>query len=124
MDQTPFIVADRFSGEDADAKTVAKLFRGRGKAALVFEIKNLNVKQAWSMSTVRLVVLSSGHERMVAVRSTSPAIAPGASGVVAFVVDKSAFIEQGQWTNLLLEIYRHDGLRQASVELDHRLAGK
>jgi hypothetical protein len=41
VDQTPFIVADRFSGEDADAKTVAKLFRGKGKAALVFEIKNL-----------------------------------------------------------------------------------
>jgi uncharacterized protein (TIGR02268 family) len=124
VDQTPFIVADRFSGVDAEAKTVAKLFRGKGKAALVFEVKNLNAKQSWSMKEVRLVVLSSGKERPVAVRSTATSIAPGALGVVAFVVDKSAFVEGGTLTNLFLEIYRHDGLRQAWIELDHRLAGK
>jgi hypothetical protein len=122
--QTPFRVEDRFSGEDADAKTVALLFRGRGKAAVVFQIKNLDAEQSWSVQAVRLVVLSSGHERAVAVRSTATSIAPGASGVVAIVVDKSAFVEEGTLTNLFLEIYRHDGLRQAWIELDHRLAGE
>lgn len=122
--QTPFRVEDRFSGEDADAKTVALLFRGRGKAAVVFQIKNLDAEQPWSVQAVRLVVLSSGHERAVAVRSTATSIAPGASGVVAIVVDKRAFVEEGTLTNLFLEIYRHDGLRQAWIELDHRLAGE
>jgi regulator of replication initiation timing len=124
VDQTPFTLDELFSGVDADAKTVAKLFRGKGKAALVLEVKNLNAKQTWSMKAVRLVVLSSGQERAVAVRSTNPSIGPGASGVMGFVVDKSAFVEKGKMTNLFLEIYRHDGLRQAWVELDHRLIGK
>lgn len=124
VDQTPFTLKEAFSGGDADAKLVGKVFRGKGKAALVFEVKNLNAKQFWSMKAVRLVVLPSGHDRAVAVRSTSTSIAPGASGVLAFVVDKSAFVEEGKLTNLFLEIYRHDGLRQAWVELDHRLAGK
>lgn len=119
--QTPFKIADRFFGEDADAKIVVKLFQGKGKAAVVFAITSLDAKQSWSMKAARLVVLSSGHERAFAVRSTRASIAPSASGVVAVVVDKSAFVEEGKLTNLFLEIYRHDGLRQAFVELDHHL---
>jgi hypothetical protein len=66
----------------------------------------------------RLVTMTSGLERKVAVRSTVASIVPGASGVIALVADGSAFNENGVPTGLFLEIYRHDGLRQAIVQLD------
>ncbi len=122
--QTPFQVAATYYGEDTDARIVARVFRGKRKAAVVFKIKNLDAKQSWGMKAARLVTMSSGLERAVAVRSTSTAIAPGASGVVAAVVDKSAFMEEGALTNLILEIYRHDGPRRAFVQLEHHLAGE
>jgi uncharacterized protein (TIGR02268 family) len=122
--QTPFKIEDRFSGKDADAEVDAVLFRGQGKAAVVLKIKNLDPNQPWSMKEARLVTMASGRDRAFAVRTTVPSILPGASGVVAFVADKSAFLENGQMTNLFLEVYRHDGLRQSIVQVDHRLAGK
>jgi hypothetical protein len=64
---------------------------------------------------------SSGADRDLAFRSTTPSIAPGESGVVAIVSDRSAFVEAGKVTNLVLEIYRHDGVRQAFVPLAHQL---
>jgi uncharacterized protein (TIGR02268 family) len=122
--QTPFQAAATYYGEDTDARIVARVFRGKRKAAVVFKIKNLDAKQSWGMKAARLVTMSSGLERAVAVRSTSTSIAPGASGVVAAVVDKSAFMEEGALTNLILEIYRYDGIRRAFVQLDHHLAGE
>jgi hypothetical protein len=121
---TPFKIAQRFSGEDADAQIEAVLFRGKSKAAVVFKVKNLNSERSWSVQRVRLTTLSRGDERVVAHRATSPEFAPGTSGVVAIVMDGSAFVEEGELTSLLLELYRQDGLRQAFVQLDPHLIGK
>jgi hypothetical protein len=44
--------------------------------------------------------------------------------VLAFVADKSAFMEGGEVTTLLLEVYRYDGLRQAFVELEPQLGAR
>jgi hypothetical protein len=49
-------------------------------------------------------------------------IPPGASGRVAVVVDKSAFISKNRPADLVLELFRHDGLLNALLVLDHRLA--
>jgi uncharacterized protein (TIGR02268 family) len=119
--QTPFIVEDRFSGKDADAKVSTTVFRGKGKVAVVFKLKNRASAQSWSMKMARLVSVSSGRDRAFALRSTVSSISPGASGVIAIVADKSAFVEEGAVTSLFLEIYRQDGLRQALVQLDPRL---
>ncbi|WP_224371495.1 DUF2381 family protein [Hyalangium versicolor] len=124
IDQTQFKPADWVSGKDTDAEFHVTLFRGKGKAGAVFKIKNLDARQSWALKTARLVTLAGGQERVVAVSATSTSISPGGSGVVAFVVDKSAFMEEGALTNLLLEIYRHDGLRQGFVQLDHSLVEK
>ena len=76
------------------------------------------------MKTVRLVTELTGLERTVALRATAPSLAPGESGVFAIVADKRAFMEEGGMTNLILEVYRHDGIRQAVVPLAHQLTGE
>lgn len=122
--QTPFTVAHVVADKDADAEVVATLLSGKGKAAVVLKLKNLDSEQPWSMKRIRLVSVASGRDRTVAVRSTSTSISPGNSGVIAVVADQMDFVDEGVLTSLLLEIYRHDGLQQASVRLDPRLVGK
>jgi hypothetical protein len=122
--QTPFIIAGYLSGGDDDTEVHATLFRGKGKAAAVFKIKNLALDRSWSVKSARLLTIAGGQERPAAMRSASSSIAPGASGVVAVIVDKSAFIEDGKLTALFLEVYRHDGLRQALVQLDPSLVAE
>ena len=124
IEQTPFTATRTFLGADEDARTEATLFRGKGKAAVVFKVTNLQPESPWSVRQVRLTTLSSGSERALAFKASAPSIAPGASGVIAIVADGSAFSEKGQLTNLFLEIYRHDGMRTAYVTLEHRLIGK
>nr|WP_323378834.1 DUF2381 family protein [Pyxidicoccus xibeiensis] len=70
----------------------------------------------------RLSTLSSRSLRSGAVRSEKPVILPGATGSVAIVADRSAFMEEGRLENLALEIFNDEGYRQAVVLLDHRLA--
>jgi uncharacterized protein (TIGR02268 family) len=122
--QTPFKVVDRFSGRDERATVDAKVFQGKGKAAVVLSIKNLDPDQPWSMTSARLVTKDRGEERVVAIRATFREITPGASGVMALVVDKSAFLEEGQWTSLFLEVYQHEGFRQVLVQLDPYLVAR
>lgn len=122
--QTPFKLMDRFSGKDPDSDVDVRVFQGKGKAAVVIKLTNLGSKKSWSMSSARLVTLKSGRDREVAVRASTPAISPGTTGTVAFVADGAAFVEEGQLTSLVLEIYRQDGLRQAIVQLDPYLVGK
>lgn len=124
VEQTPFTRSDAFSGVDADAAVQAMVYRGKGKVAVVFKVKNRQARGTWSVQRVRLSTLPEGDERSVAVRATSRELLPGQSGVVAVVADKSAFVNAGAWRDLLLEVYRHDGLRQAVVTLDHSLVAR
>ncbi|MBM7118559.1 DUF2381 family protein [Archangium primigenium] len=122
--QTPFKVVDRIYGEDESTKITARVFQGKNKAAVVFDIKNLATDQSWSMRSARLTTLAEGHERAFAFRATAREISSGQSGVIALVVDGSAFVEQGALTSLWLEIYRDDGTRQAVVQLDPSLLAR
>ena len=124
LEQTPFRIASYFSGKDEELHGAGTVYQGRGKVGVVLKLKNLHAKQPWSMKSARLTTLKSGSERPLAVRATTPSIAPGASGVLAFVADKSAFMEGGEVTTLLLEVYRYDGLRQAFVELEPQLGAR
>ncbi len=122
--QTPFTFVETISGVDEDAKSEVILFRGKGKAAVVFKVKNLQAEKPWSVQRIRVTTLATGSERAAALRATAPAFAPGTSGVFAVVMDGSAFMDAGQMTNLFLGVYRHDGLRAAFVTLDHNLIGE
>lgn len=124
LKQTPFKIVRRLSARDEDANIDAILYRGQGKAAVVFKVLNLDPEQPWSMKTVRLVTESTGRDRALALRATASSISPGAAGVIAVVVDKGAFSEEGKVTNLILEVYRHDGARLAFIPLAHQLTGE
>jgi uncharacterized protein (TIGR02268 family) len=124
LEQTPFEIASYFSGKDEELVGTGTVYKGKGKVGVVLKLKNLHAKQPWSMKSARLTTLKSGSERPFAIRATTPSIAPGASGVLAFVADKSAFMDGGALTTLFLEVYRHDGVRQAFVQLEPQLGAK
>jgi uncharacterized protein (TIGR02268 family) len=121
IEQTPFTLSDTISGKDSDSAVRALIFRGKGKVAVIFKIKNLHEENSWSVQRVQLSTMPDGQERAVAVRSSVRAIPPGGSGVVAVVADGSAFVDGGVLRDLFLEVYRQDGHRQAYVMLEHRL---
>jgi uncharacterized protein (TIGR02268 family) len=122
--QTPFKIARYETGEDEHTVIKATLYKGKDKAAVVFNIRNRSSEQPWSMKSARVLTVASGQERAVAARSLPSTIHPGTSGILALVVDKSAFLEDGKPTSVLLEVYRQDGLRQALVQLDPDLVAK
>jgi uncharacterized protein (TIGR02268 family) len=124
VSQTPFTFVDAISGEDEDTKTEISLFRGKGKAAAVFKVKNLQARKPWSVQRIRVTTSATGIERAAAFRANAPLFAPGTSGVFAVVLDSSAFMDAGQVSSLFLEVYRHDGLRTAYVTLDRSLLGE
>lgn len=122
--QTSFTIFDHVSGKDTDAEVDATIFKGNGKAAVVFKVKNLASEKPWSAKRVRLVTVNGGHDRAVAVRATVREVMPGGSGVLAVVADGAAFVDDGVLTSLWLEVYQHDGLRQAFVQLDPTLIAR
>ncbi|ATB31394.1 DUF2381 family protein [Melittangium boletus] len=122
--QTPFKLARYEDGQDDGIDIRATLYKGKGKAAVVFRVRNLSSKQPWSMKSARILTVASGRERAVAARSSLATIAPGESGVIAIVADRSAFMEDGKPTSVFLELYRHDGLRQVLVQLDPDLVAQ
>ena len=122
--QTPFKLAHYEDGRDEGLDIKATLYKGKGKAAVVILIKNRSPEQPWSMKSARILTAASGQERAVATRSSRATIAPGESGVIALIADRSAFIEEGKLTSVFLELYRHDGLRQALIQLDPDLVAQ
>ncbi len=119
--QTPFIAKRRWVYKEADVDVEVVVFSGKSKAAVVLNIKNQDPEQSWQLTKVRAFSASTGELRTVAVKTNRTSIAPGRSGSLAIVADKSAFMNKSGPGPLALEIFRHDGLRQAYVVLDHRL---
>ncbi|MCP3144408.1 DUF2381 family protein [Pyxidicoccus xibeiensis] len=120
--QTPFrpIRTWLFKEDDADIHIVA--YSGRLKAAVLVTLRNHDPKRPWRLKEARLMTTPGGETRTVAIRATHSSIPPREEGRLAFIVDKEAFVDAGKPTQLALELVRHDGLRQALVVLDPRLA--
>jgi hypothetical protein len=119
--QTPFRERRKWLLEEGDVQFVVRLFSGKGKAAVVFKITNRE-DQPWKMKMARLYTATDWKDKPFALRTDRGAIAPGTTGYVAVVADKSAFAEGTELRNLVLEIYRDDGYRQLFVLLDPGLA--
>ncbi|MBZ4419780.1 DUF2381 family protein [Myxococcus sp. RHSTA-1-4] len=120
--QTPFIERQKWVLRDGEMEMVVRVYAGKAKAAVVFHITNPKSERPWSLMEARLSTASSGEARPFALRMDQDSIAPGASGRLAVVADRSAFKSGDGFDNLELELFRHDGLRHAYVLLDHRLA--
>jgi len=124
--QTLFLPKQTYVFKDADVEIVTTVFSGKGKVAVVAKVKN-QATGFWTMNEARLTsaddfYMPSPNTRRCAVRMIPRSIAPGASGTVAFVVDKGAFVSGKGLETLALQIIRADGRVQAFVKLEPSLA--
>lgn len=101
------------------------------RSAVLFHVTNSQLDVPWRLKKVQLSAMVSrqsaeepvrtGEKKEFALRTSRDEIQPGESGYIAVVADKSAFISKDGPVHLVLELFRHDGLQQAVVLLDHRI---
>jgi hypothetical protein len=109
-----------------DSEAVATVYSGKGKVAVVVRIKNHGTR-AWNLDEARLTAadgfwLPETKKLKCAVRMTPRSIAPGATGAVAIVADRSAFGSASGLETLALQLIRDDGFVPVFVKLDPSLA--
>ncbi|WP_257460863.1 DUF2381 family protein [Archangium lipolyticum] len=121
--KTPFRRVRFWRSKNEDMDTRVEVFEGPGKAAVVIHLKNTYYGESWKLDGAYLTRdFTSYTARPFALRMDRNEIAPGQSGKIAVVVDKSAFqTDQGQLADLALQIFRGDGLLQVAVAMDHTL---
>ncbi|MBN8230539.1 DUF2381 family protein [Corallococcus macrosporus] len=120
--QTPFRRRHTWNGKDVDAQLSMRVYSGKGKAAVMLSVTNQSEDRNWRLSQTKLFSSSSRAPRTVAIRAERESIAVGQTGAIAFVVDRSAFLNpEGKFEELALEVYQHDGRLQAFVLLDPQL---
>ncbi|MFL5350806.1 MAG: DUF2381 family protein [Hyalangium sp.] len=112
--------------EYLDSEAVATVYSGKGKVAVVVRIENHGTR-AWNLDEARLTSadgfwLPETKKLNCAVRMTPRSIAPGATGAVAVVADRSAFVSESGLETLALQLIRDDGIVQVFVKLDPSLA--
>jgi uncharacterized protein (TIGR02268 family) len=123
--KTPFHSEDVALLKDGDMEIEVETFSGPGKAAVVIRLKNTYSDDPWRFRDARLIAdLTSFDSLPFALRMDRAEIVPGQSGVIAVVMDQSAFESKEGLRDLALEIFRQDGLRQVVVNVDHRLVRK
>ena len=132
INQTSFIERrKRLVKTDDGTEMVVRIFAGKEKAAVLFTVTNRHPSKPWSLAEARLRTTGPeaqrapflfGQERPFALRTDRGEIAPGQTGTLAVVVDRSAFqTDDGFVKALALEIYRQDGFLDTYVLLDRRL---
>jgi uncharacterized protein (TIGR02268 family) len=131
--QTSFVERRKRIVKSQDgAEMVVRIFAGKEKAAVLFTVTNRHPSKTWGLLEARLLTTRPGEDqrppflfgeaRPFALRTDRDEIAPGETGTIAVVVDRSAFYtESGLIKTLALELYRHDGLMDTYVLLDRRL---
>lgn len=121
---TPFIEVGNGSLKGESLHTSYRLLRGKGKVAVVLKISNKG-QSSWKIAESRLVA-ASGVYRSFALRMDRDEIAPGTTGSLAVVVDRSAFLLGKSPVDLTLKIFFHGRLNldeiQTEVKLDRNLA--
>lgn len=124
--KTPFRRAKFWRSKNEDMDMRVEVFEGPGKAAVVVHLKNTYLDEPWEFDGAYLTRDFTNYTaRPFALRMDRSEIAPGQSGKIAVVVDKSAFeTEGGQLADLALQIFRGDGLLQVAVALEHSLIRK
>lgn len=133
ISQTSFVERRKRIVKTGDgAEMVIRIFAGREKAAVLLTVTNRHPSKPWSLLEARLLSTRPGEDprapflfgeaRPFALRTNRDEIAPGQSGNVAIVVDRSAFkTDDGFVDTLALEVYRQDGFMDTYVLLDRRL---
>ena len=114
------------SKKEEDVDILVEVFEGPGKAAALVYLKNTYYGlsgEPWKLDGVYVTRdFTSFTSRPFALRMERATIAPGQSGKIAIVVDKSAFeTKSGDMTDLALQVFRGDGLLQLAVTLEASL---
>ncbi|WP_164011065.1 DUF2381 family protein [Pyxidicoccus trucidator] len=120
--QTPFRRRQKQRLDCDGAEVEVGWFEGKGKAAVVFNVRNRDSRKPWRLGTARLSTAETREARPFALRMDQEEIAPGASGAFAIVADKRAFESKQGIQQLVLEFFRPDGVGQFQVVLDQRYA--
>lgn len=112
---TPFMRRQKWmlKADGADILVEVLTSKTVPKTAVLFTITNQDSKQPWALMGVRLSALASRERRPFALRTQRSEIAPGASGRIAVVADGSAFTSRRGPEQLVLELFRSDGMAQA-----------
>jgi uncharacterized protein (TIGR02268 family) len=125
MKKTPFLRKMIYRPKNQDMDTFVEVFSGPGKAAVLVHLTNTRYGGTWTFDSALLTRgLTSAVRSSFALRMDQAEIAPGRSGKIAVVADKSAFEKEGQLVDLALQIFRGDGLLQLMVRMDHTLIRK
>ncbi|MFP2927443.1 DUF2381 family protein [Pyxidicoccus sp. 3LG] len=124
--KTPFRRAKFWRSKNEDMEMVVELFKGPRKAAAVIHLTNTYYGGPWKFDGAYLTRdFTSYTARPFALRMDRAEIAPGQSGKIAVVADKSAFeSKDGGLVDLNLQVFRGDGLLQVAVTMDHSLVQK
>jgi hypothetical protein len=121
--KTPFRSRKVIRSKNEDMGMVVEVFSGPGKAAAVVTLKNTNYGGLWEFEGAHLAHdVTHSATRPFALRMDRSTIAPGRTGTIVVVVDESAFKSRDeQLADLILQIFRGDGLQQVAVVLEHTL---
>jgi uncharacterized protein (TIGR02268 family) len=121
--KTPFRRRFVYRPKNEDMDMVVEVFEGPGKAAALVTLKNTYSGGPWEFDAAYLTRDFTHYTaRPFALRMDRATIVPGETGRIAVVADKSAFLmDDGQLTDLALQIFRGDGLLQVFVKLERTL---
>jgi uncharacterized protein (TIGR02268 family) len=117
---TPFKREQKWSlkCDGADVEVEVLMSKTVPKAAVLFTVKNQNRAEPWKLREARLSTATSWEPRPFALRQESAEIAQGASGRIAVVADHSVFESKRGPEQLVLELFRSDGMQQVQVVLE------
>ncbi|WP_224368569.1 DUF2381 family protein [Hyalangium versicolor] len=124
--KTPFRREKSWRSKNEDMDILVEIFSGPEKAAVLVHLSNTyygDSGEPWKFDGAYVTRdYTSFTTRPFALRLERSTIAPGQSGKIAVVVDKSAFeTKDGDMTDLALQIFRGDGLLQVAVTLEASL---
>ncbi|NRD55789.1 DUF2381 family protein [Corallococcus exiguus] len=124
--KTPFRRRFVYRPKNEDMDMVVEVFEGPGKAAALVTLQNTYHGGPWEFDGAYLSRdFTHSTARPFALRMDRATIVPGETGRIAVVVDRSAFLtDDGQLTDLALQIFRGDGLLQVVVKLEHTIVQK
>jgi len=124
--KTPFRRRFVYRPKNEDMDMIVEVFEGPGKAAALVTLKNTYYGGPWEFDGAYLTRDFTHYTaRPFALRMDRATIVPGQTGRIAVVADKSAFLtDDGQLTDLALQIFRGDGLLQVFVKLERTLVQK
>ena len=88
------------------------------KAAVLFTVTNQEWAEPWKLREARLSTADRLKPRPFAMRLEKAEIAEGTSGRIAVVADHSVFESKQGPEQLVLELFRSDGLQQIHVVLE------